>query len=139
MSSLPAAAALSSFFASGSIGLQAAKPNASDAASRLATVKRIRDVMSGQLRLCIGCRSCAGRGEYGVGSEDVEQFDVEDQRGVRFDRRVALLAVGQLAGNPEPVLGADRHHRHALGPAGDHLVQAELGGTAVLFGTVEHG
>src|SRR3546814_3443017 len=42
-------------------------------------------------------------------------------------------------GNPEPVFGADGHHRHAFGPARDHLVQAELGGAAMLFGTVEHG
>src|SRR3546814_5823317 len=72
-------------------------------------------------------------------SDLVEKFDIEDQRRVLLDRRISLLAVGQLTGNPEPVFGADGHHRHAFGPARDHLVQAELGGAAMLFGTVEHG
>src|SRR5690606_38450792 len=105
MSSAPAdAPAVSSFFASSSIGLQAANPNASEAASRLAAAKRVGDVMSGQLRLCVGCRQCAGNGgmESGPGSEDVEQFDIEDQRRVRLDRGIAGLAIGQFAGNPEP-------------------------------------
>src|SRR3546814_563566 len=136
--SLPpaAASALSSFFASLSIGLQAARPKASDAASRLAVAKRSGDVMSGQLRLCVGCRPRAGNGGMrGLKSEDVEKFDIEDQRRVRLDRRISLLAVGQLTGNPEPVFGADGHHRHAFGPARDHLVQAELGGAAMPFGT----
>src|SRR3546814_19633380 len=108
MSFPPAAAsALSSFFASLSIGLQAARPKASDAASRLAVAKRIGDVMSGQLRLCVGCRACAGNGgmrgleNEGLESEDVEKFDIEDQRRVRLDRRISLLAVGQLPGNPD--------------------------------------
>src|SRR3546814_2695771 len=108
--SLPpaAASALSSFFASLSIGLQAARPKASDAASRLAVAKRIGDVMSGQLRLCVGCRPRAGNGGMrGLESEDVEKFDIEDQRRVRLDRRISLLAVGQLTGNTEPVFGAD--------------------------------
>src|SRR3546814_1688765 len=94
--SLPpaAASALSSFFASLSIGLQAARPKASDAASRLAVAKRIGDVMSGQLRLCVGCRPRAGNGGMrGLESEDVEKFDIEDQRRVRLDRRISLLAV----------------------------------------------
>src|SRR3546814_6469130 len=140
--SLPpaAASALSSFFASLSIGLQAARPKASDAASRLAVAKRIGDVMSGQLRLCVGCRPRAGNGGMrGLESEDVEKFDIEDQRRVRLDRRISLLAVGQLTGNPEPVFGADGHHRHAFGPARDPLVQAELGGPAMLFGTDRKG
>src|SRR3546814_6211185 len=87
--SLPpaAASALSSFFASLSIGLQAARPKASDAASRLAVAKRIGDVMSGQLRLCVGCRPRAGNGGMrGLESEDVEKFDIEDQRRVRLDQ-----------------------------------------------------
>src|SRR3546814_6537025 len=128
MSMPPAAAsALSSFFASLSIGLQAARPKASDAASRLAVAKRIGDVMSGRLRLCVGCRPCAGNGGMrGLESEDVEKFDIEDQRRVRLDRRISLLAVGQLTGNPEPVFGADGHHRHAFGPARSEEHTSEL-------------
>src|SRR3546814_17655991 len=87
--SLPpaAASALSPFFASLSIGLQAARPKASDAASRLAVAKRLGAVMSGQLRLCVGCRPCAGNGGMrGLDSEDVEQFDIEDRRRFRLDQ-----------------------------------------------------
>src|SRR3546814_14627832 len=104
--SLPpaAASALSSFFASLSIGLQAARPKASDAASRLAVAKRIGDVMSGQPRLCVGCRPCAGNGGMrGLDSVDVEKFDIEDQRRVRLDRPISLLPVAQLMRTPEPV------------------------------------
>src|SRR3546814_14120687 len=97
-----AGAAWCSFFAALSIGLQAARPRASDAVSRLAVAKRIGDVMSGQLRLCVGCRPRAGNGGMrGLESEDVEKFDIEDQRRVRLDSRISLLAVGQLTGNPD--------------------------------------
>src|SRR5690606_15152244 len=69
----------------------------------------------------------------------------EHQRGVRADQRgAATLAVGQFAGNPEPVLRTHRHQGQALGPAGDDLVQAELGRLvaskrAVELGAVEQG
>src|SRR3546814_15708684 len=78
------------------------RPKASDAASRLAVAKRIGDVMSGQLRVCVGCRPCAGNGGMrGLESEDVEKFDIEDQRRVRLDRRISLFAVGQHTGISE--------------------------------------
>src|SRR5688572_26895651 len=66
--------------------------------------------------------------------DDRQQFDVETQGRVGADGTVrgAAGAIGQLAGNPEPVLGADRHQRDAFGPAGDHLVERELGGGATL-------
>src|SRR5690606_6993764 len=53
--------------------------------------------------------------------------------------RRAVGAVGQVGGDPEAVLGPDRHQRHTLGPARDHAAQRELGRLAALIGAVEHG
>src|SRR5690606_8226646 len=76
----------------------------------------------------------------GMASGDGEQLDLEHQGGIGTDhRRASVAAVGQLAGDPEPVGGTDRHQGQALGPAGDDLVEAELGGLAACIGTVELG
>src|SRR5690606_11712337 len=82
----------------------------------------------------------SGNNFMGNSSKDVEQLDVENQGGIWPDRAAggAACAIGKLAGDPEPVLGADRHQRHAFGPAGDDLSQAELGRLAAIIGTVEH-
>src|SRR6202035_5407839 len=58
---------------------------------------------------------------------DVEQLDVEDQRGVwRNDAAGAAGAIAELGRNDQRALAADLHGRDAFVPAGDDLVQADL-------------
>src|SRR5688572_19477553 len=58
--------------------------------------------------------------------DDLEQLDLEDQRGARLDaRRRAAVAVGDLRGTDEAALAAGLHELHALGPALDDAVQRE--------------
>src|SRR5690606_18452197 len=84
---------------------------------------------------------CAGRAWWLFGRllDDVLQLDLEHQHLVRADRatRRALLAVTQLARDPEPVLAADRHQRDALLPARDHLPQCKHRRLVALVGAVE--
>src|SRR5690606_21921524 len=90
----PAAGALA---ASSSMGLQAASAKATASAAAAVPV--------------------SGNNFMGNSSKDVEQLDVENQGGVGPDRAAggAACAIGKLAGDPEPVLGPDRHQRHAFG------------------------
>lgn len=70
--------------------------------------------------------------------KDVEQLDVEDQSRVRRDGLPgAALPVGETGGDEETVAAADRHHLKRLGPTGDHLIDAELGGFAAADRAVE--
>lgn len=55
---------------------------------------------------------------------DLEQLDLEDQRGAALDHgRSALITVGDVRGAHEPALAAHLHHRHALGPAANHALE----------------
>src|SRR6266480_6977853 len=64
---------------------------------------------------------------------DLEQFDVEDERGVGGDLRTwRPRTVGQLGGNPDLVLRADGHELQDLGPSLDDRIDRESGGLAAL-------
>src|SRR5688572_18348254 len=69
--------------------------------------------------------------------DDVEQLDFEHQGLVRADRACALLAVGQLARDPEAVLAADRHQRDAFLPTRHELAEDEGRRLATVVGAVE--
>src|SRR5690349_11663239 len=69
---------------------------------------------------------------------DLEELDVEDERGAARDRRrLSLVAVGDGGRAHDLVLLADLHLLHGLGPAGDDAAQGELRGLAALHGAVE--
>src|SRR5690606_8651859 len=120
-----AAAALS---ASGSIFLQAPRATRSDAASRLVAMVRTA--------VFIGIPRKKRGGE--PRSVQLQEFDVEDQGGVRGNAtRGAIAAVGEFGRDPEAVLGTHRHQLQALGPACDHLAEAEGRRIVALVGTVE--
>src|SRR4029453_1968075 len=71
---------------------------------------------------------------------DLEQLDVEDERGARLDlRRRAAIAVGHVGGADDLRLAARLHLTDALGPALDDLVEREGGRLAALDRAVEHG
>src|SRR6202161_1402201 len=58
---------------------------------------------------------------------DAEEFDAEDQGGVRRnDAAGAAAAVAELGRNDQRALAADLHGRDAFVPAGDDLMQADL-------------
>src|SRR5690606_6606761 len=60
-------------------------------------------------------------------SADLEELDVEDQRGVRRDHAARTArAVALLGRDHEAALAADLHALHALVPTGDHVAGAEL-------------
>ena len=72
-----------------------------------------------------------------AGLDDVEQLALEHQGLVRADRACALLAIGQLARDPEAVLAADRHQRDAFLPARHQLAEHEGRRLATVIGAVE--
>lgn len=66
------------------------------------------------------------------------ELDGEDQCGVgRYVGAGAALAVGERVGDVEFESGTFAHQLHALGPAGDDLVEREFGGGAAAEGGVE--
>jgi hypothetical protein len=66
---------------------------------------------------------------------DRDQLHIEHQHACRGSWPTF---VGEVLGNPEPVLGAGRHQLQTLGPAFDHLTDAERGRRAALHRRVEH-
>src|SRR5690606_26302957 len=115
--------------ASVSIFLQAPRATTSEAASRLLARMRVERVIGNPWM-----------GDGVPRSAQLEQFDIEHEGGVRGDAAGRSgAAVGELGGDPEAVLRADRHQLQALGPARDHLAQAEGGRVVALVGAVEHG
>src|SRR4051812_48790484 len=66
---------------------------------------------------------------------DLDELDVEHEHALR---RTFLPLVREVLRDPEATLLTDDHELHALGPAGDHAVEAELGGAARRQRRVEH-
>ena len=72
--------------------------------------------------------------------EHFQQLYVKDEGGVGRDRVASsVFAVGEVIGEIETVLGTLFHQLHALGPAGNDLVETEVCGLVTLVGTVEDG
>ncbi len=74
-----------------------------------------------------------------VRSDDVQQFDLEDERLVGSDGAAAALAVSLLGGDVDFPFGADGHHREGFGPARDDAVQGKFRGFVAGVGGVEFG
>ena len=71
--------------------------------------------------------------------EDLKQFDLEDKGGAGRNGADGLLAIAEVVGDVEDVLGAFVHKLQAFGPARDDGVQRELGGFAAVDAAVELG
>src|SRR5258705_9409597 len=81
-----------------------------------------------------------GGGGGGFLRADAEELDVEDERGAAGDgRRVSVVAVSDVRRADQAGFLADLHLLDALGPALDHLVQAEFGGLPALVRGVGNG
>src|SRR5690606_34641102 len=74
----------------------------------------------------------------GAPSLNVDELHVEDQHACGGARTTRLVAVRQVARNPEAVLGSLRHQLDAFGPALDDLIQAKGRRLAPHHGAVEH-
>lgn len=56
-----------------------------------------------------------------------DKFYVEDQRSIGRNRLAcSLLAVAEVVGDEETVLGTFLHQLQTLGPALDHLIEAKV-------------
>src|SRR5580704_1136024 len=72
-------------------------------------------------------RVCAKKPRHTAALFDVEELDVEDQRGIRRDDAAgAAGAVAELGGNDQRALAADLHGRDAFVPAANDLADADL-------------
>ena len=69
---------------------------------------------------------------------DLKELHIENKSAGRRAWRW-IFTVGEFSGNPETALFAFHHELHALGPAGDHLIQRKFRGFAALHGAVEDG
>src|SRR5688572_6923810 len=69
---------------------------------------------------------------------EVEQLDVESELAGGSAGALRLIAVGDLAWDPEARLFSGHHQLHALGPARDHLIQPEARRLAARHRAVEH-
>ena len=71
-------------------------------------------------------------------SADVEEFHQKVERGVgRNHRGCSSAAVAEVAWDHQFDHAPFAHQLHALGPARDHLVEAEVDRLAPLVGTIE--
>src|SRR5260370_16191477 len=78
-------------------------------------------------------RVASGIGTLFGRAHDFEQLDLEDQRSAAGNPRPPLISVGQARRTNQHRLAAGLHLLNALGPAGDHPVQSELGGLISLI------
>ena len=75
----------------------------------------------------------------GIGVDDVQQFNFENQHSAWFDNTAAaLVTVGQVGGDPEFILGTNAHQLDTFGPTFDDLVQGELSGAATFNRAVKY-
>src|SRR5262245_6510663 len=75
------------------------------------------------------------RGRPGRSLLDREELDIEDEHA---RRRARLALVGEVLRDPEAALLTDGHELDALGPAGDHVAERELGRLPAGERAVEH-
>ena len=72
--------------------------------------------------------------------EHLDELDGEDEGGVGRDVGTgAVLAIGKVVGDVELEDGAFLHELHTLGPTGDDLAEAKLGGLVAAVAGVEDG
>src|SRR5271165_6048694 len=81
-------------------------------------------------------RSRSRGGRWGI---DVQEVDLENERGARRNPGAAFVAVAEVRRDVEPDLPALARLLQPLGPACDDLVEPDVHRFAALQGTVEHG
>ena len=66
-----------------------------------------------------------------------EQFHVEDEGCIGWDRPASTRSVGQITGDDEFALATDLHRANSLGPAGDDSIEREVDRFAAIDAAVE--